>query len=1052
MRLKENTRSRRLNLNRLLISSFLLIEPLFHGIPVSEAKEFKNQTFNTIRYERMGDRVGEIMNKQDFLREGEQKNLNLFWSRAYSEVKSKKLEYLRAKEESNTFKVINEIPFGKEKGFYGYARSKTSKEEQVKIDFLQKKYLQHIVEKINRYMEESDEKRKKLATILGSSLNYGPIGHEQQQYLTILNISAIMTIQGREEDLKIIQELVDKKESINLKEFGFSITDKWIHLDSKKLLSGQLYEALFDQTGKCKLSELQVQGLKRVKIGLWKDGDSLLYQNNDKAALYPDGYLSGNVVPGVKSSKDVYNQILKIINDGRISSSFDAGFNYYTMANKEVGIKYEAIKLYIHDLIRTQIVNYAPLYSQYPDVLRQLPAMMYVFMDEAYNILIKAVSTSQKEDAMSRQLDQAKALAEMFYYMVPMIIDKSNEIMLKSKNNEKYLDNKADYYLFMSSLVQGVFEIMKDGKEKIIGVPQLGAVRLEFKKDQTPLNDYLSGKAVFPSKPNEIRDLANKIINSISGECQVQQIRFNVQLIEKGNQVRAIVKFLPPDNVLLDVQPGKKDNSQIIFYTETIKFSSKVFAGLPGKWKSSKNYSENDKYSLPFNSIMNVHNNNRFEFDLPQISSQEDLNLSGIFKIKGNAFKFLKSFKFETAEIKIKAPESLPISIPFFIKNSINTGSGIGGVPTGFESRFSESVASLINKAWNLQKNADQNPLNLIEVNKLIYDAINQAYKLDPAKVGGDATKKWLEENKDSIKEGKFKTQMPSDLLSSQFGSEISLVNVPKQLKVNQTRSVNALDIYIKKDLYIKTGWIQYDTKYVYASIKDYDNYGNPIFKYDEGTKQEKKILGGIGYHLRVDEKEKVKIEFFGGNKDWTIKSMSEEDKMIFQKFGEHVLHEWEGNKIVGKKLVEIVNLFDEISVTKYDDRWLMQTRTNNISMPLSIPFSWLGINGLPASINWRTVFNIDFIDGSPRTSVNKELGNILDLNVKTNTYAWSIWEYFNGDVLSPKGFGAELRIQGKKSELGVGLSLMPKAGRDTVDFNNIFKNNIPTGHLSIRF
>ncbi|MEM3369870.1 MAG: hypothetical protein QXE90_03420 [Candidatus Micrarchaeia archaeon] len=995
------------------------------------------------------------MNKQNFLQESEQKNLSLLWSKSYNEVtSSKNLEYLRAKEEGNTFKVINEIPFGKEKGFYGYTYSKLPKDEKAKIDLLQKNYLNSIKTNINKYIQESDARWKKLSMVLGSNLAYGPIGHEQQQYLTISNISAIMATQGRDEDLKTLKNLVDKRESINLKDFGFSINDKWIHLDPKKILSGQLEEALFDQNGVCKLSELEIQGLKRVIIGVWKDGDSLLFQNNDRAALYPDGYLSGKVVPGVKSSKDVYDQILKIINNGRISSSFDAGFNYHTMANKEVGIKYEAIKLYIHNLIRTQIVNYAPLYSKYPDVLRQLPAMMYVFMDEAYNTLIKAVSTSQKEDTMSRQLDQSKALAEMFYYMVPMIIEKANKIMVDSKNNEKYLDNKTDYYLFMSYLVQGVFEIIKDGKEKIIGVPQLGAIRLDFKKDQTPLNDYLSGKAVFPSKSNEIRDLANKIINSISGECQVQQIRFNVQLVEKGNQVRAIVKFLPPDNVLLDVQPGNRDNSQIIFYTETIKFSSGMFAGLPGKWKSSKNYNEKDKYNLPFNSIMNVHKNNRFEFDLPQILSQQDLNLSGVFKIKGNEFKFLKPFKFETAEIKIKAPESLPISIPFFIKNNIKTGSGIGGVPPGFESRFSERISSLINQAWDLQKNADQNPINLVEVNKLIYDSIKEAYKLDPAKVGGDATKKWLEDNKDSIREGKFKTQMPNELLSSQFGSELSLVNVPKQLKMDQTRSVNALDIYIKKDLYIKTGWIQYDTKYIFASIKDYDENGNPIFKYTDKSVKSKEFLKGLGYHLKLDEKEKLKIEFFGGGKDWTIKSMSEEDRTILQKFGEHIIHEWEGNKlkVAGRKLIELVNLLDEMTLTKYDDRWLMQGRTNNLSMPLSIPFSWIGIDGLPANLNWRTVFNIDFIDGSPRTSINKELGNILDLNVKTNNYAWSIWEYFNGDVLSPKGFGAELRIQGKKSELGIGLSLMPKPGRDVVDFNNIFKNNIPNGHLSIRF
>ena len=972
--------------------------------------------------------------------------------------------YVALANESQTKRILTNAPFqdlkGSEfKGLVEYSYSRLSPEEKKQVDSLTEKYIlgkDGIQTSINKLRKQLSERQDKTAAIMGPRFSNGPYGHEEQQLVIAANVAISLALERREEDLKQLFTALKGSESYNLKDIGLSINDFYIHFDRNKMLSGLLESAIYDEKGKCKLSELEIHALKRVTWGSFKEGDSLLYQNNDRSSLYSDGYMHG-FIPGVKNEQDVYKELKRIMQAGRVSSSFDAGLNFHRyVANPDIGMQYEAVKVYAHNLILDQIVDQAPRYAKHPDVLRHFPTLALIFQSETYKTLIKSVSISENKADAAKQIQKAKAIAEMFYHLVPLIIEKGDLIRIHGQKLEKYDDNKADYYSFTPYLVRGVFEIMMDGEAIVNGVPNLGAYSLSFNsKKGNPLNDYIEGKKDFPTKPEDIKKLAIKIISAIDGDCAVQQIRIDaiqLRVERKTSSIKPSI-ILSPTRAILDHDANK--SAEIVVAPESTEISTPIFPGVPllsGKMWSTNRLNENEQQSFGvkfdrLNKVVSKPSLNNISYP----SSQTGVKWSTTFFSKG---KYFKPHKFETATIEIPAPETIPISIPYFLKMDIKTGGGIGGVPTGFSTRFNSEIDGMVRNAWSLQQAAESNPKGLIQVNKLLYNAIQKAYDLDPAAVGGNATKVWLDANKDSAENGIFETQLPTALLNSQFGSELSLVNVPNQLKLDETRTVNAFDLYIKKDFYLKTGWVQYDTKSVVGSVKGYDSNGDPIFGYAVVEETDKKAIGGLGYHIKSEGENKLKVEVFGANKDLTVKTMSEEDKTVLEKFGKHVLREWEGSglKVTGKKMLELVNLFDEVSITRYGDRWLMQARTNNLSIPLTVPLSWMGLRGVPANVNWRSVFSADATDGSFRTSINSDFGNILEMNVKTGKYSLAVWEYFNGPVLSPKAIGTELRIKKDSFDLGIGFSLVPKPGETTLNSKNILKNNIPSGHLSIKF
>lgn len=1038
-----------------IFSSLLLIENIYDTNLYAQGKVFKKRMYNSIRVEWMSDRMGPELkkvlpdveiNKRANSMSDVLNNVNSYSKEANIGIKLNLDHYLsgtynKLANEQATLDLFTKSIIYNKKGLIEYINSTLAEKDRAIIGSLMNNYILNrngIKNSIENYIKKVNEKESKTATILGSKFTNGPYGHVKEQLVFTLNLAYALAIAGKEEELKKLYKAVEKKESYNLKDFSLPF-NKHIHLNEEKLLAGLLYSAIFDEKGKCKLSPDEIKKLKDVEFG--KEGKSKLYQNNDKAADYVDGYLSGEVVKGVKSSADVLNELKLILEEGKISSSFDAGLNYADfVSNPKIGFRYEAVKIYAHNLILTQIYNQAPRYSKSGEVLRQFPLLALIFEDAAYKTLIRAVSVSD----MTKQEDQitkAKNYAEVFYYLVPKIIDKANDIMLSGKDKEVYKDNKPDYYLFMPYLVQGVFDTVQDGKEREIGV-NFGAINVTFnKKTVEPLNNYLSTNRSFPSNPEKF---ARDIINSISGDCAVQQVRFKVQLVKKENGISAVIKEIEPNRIIL--------GDKVKINPKSSEISTPIFSGFPGEWTARQDLSKESNLAKELDLISLKDNSSKFSINLQKPISQTSITLNVSFVSGGNN---LKPYNVRTQDFEIPPPEPTPISIPFFLKTEIETGGGIGGVPPGFDTRFNSPIYNLVGEAWSLQQNADKNPKNLMKANQLLYKAISEAYKLDPSKVGGDKTKQWIADNKDSINEGKFKTPLPIDLINSQFGSELSLANVPNQLKLNETRSVNIIDIALKKsDLYIKTGWIQYDTKYIYGQIKDYDENGNPIYEYKEKTDSKKSSLVGLGYNLKLEGEKKLKLEIFGGNKDWTIKTMSEEDRTILQKVGQHIIKEWEGSalKLSGKKIIELVNLFDEVSLTKYNDRWLMQARTNNLSIPLTVPLSWIGIHNVPTNINWRSVFSANVVDGAFKASLNKELSNILELNLKSQRYTWTIWEYFNGNISSPKGIGTELQINGQKMDLGIGISFVPKPGQSTVNLKDLFKENIVNGHLSFRF
>ena len=1059
----------------LSFSSFLLVESLLvpNAFGGTDGKVFKKQTSNSIKVDGMGKSDSMTFKQIEVKRQSRIQSMNQVLDQVdqYANSFGIKLDYDRntyanrgyvaLANEVQTKQTLTAAPFyelsGSElKGLIDYAYSKLSEAEKKKVDSLREKYIlgkDGIQNSVNNLRKQLSERQDKTSTIMGPAFSNGPYGHEEQQLVIAANVAISLALERREDELRQLSDALNGGSSYNLRDIGLSINEFYIHFDRNKLLSGLLESAIYDEKGKAKLSEIEIHALKRVNWGSFKEGDSLLYQNNDKTILHPNGYQDG-FIPGIQTEKDVHRELKRIIQSGRISSSFDAGLNFHRyVANPEIGMQYEAVKIYSHNLILNQIADQAPKYAKHPEVLRHFPTLALIFQHEVYKTLIKSVSISENKVEAAKQIQRAKAISEMFYHLVPLIIEKGDTIRAHGQNREKYEDNKADYYSFTPYLVRGVFEIMMDGKEIVQGVPNLGAYRLFFSPSKgNPLNDYISGKKEFPTKPEEIKKLAVKIISAIDGDCAVQQIRIDavqLRVDKKTNSVKPSI-VLSPTRAIHDRDANK--SAEILVAPESTKFSTPMLAGLIGKWSSTNKLNEKEQriLGIEFDRVGKVVNKPALS-NISYPPSQTGVNWSTVFFTKG---KYFKPHKFETKAIEIPAPESIPISIPYFLRMDIKTGGGIGGVPTGFSTRFNSTIDGLVRQAWSLQQEAESNPKGLIQVNKLLYSAVQKAYDLDPAAVGGNATKVWLNANENAAKNGIFETPLPAELLNSQFGSELSLVNVPNQLKLDETRTVNAFDFYIKKDLYLKTGWVQYDTKSVVGSVKGYDSNGDPVFGYAVVEDSDKKVIGGLGYHIKSEGENKVKLEVFGASKDLTVKTMSEEDKTMLQKFGKHVLREWEGSgfKVAGKKMLELVNLFDEVSITRYGDRWLMQARTNNLSMPLTVPLSWIGLRGVPANVNWRSVFSADATEGSFRTSLSKDFGNILELNVKTGKYSWALWEYFNGPVLSPKAIGTELRIKKNSFDLGVGFSLVPKPGEITLNSKNIFKNNIPSGHLSIKF
>jgi hypothetical protein len=872
-----------------------------------------------------------------------------------------------------------------------------------------KRLIDYISKTVNPVIEKREQEIKsdheKLLSIYGVNLLNGPTGHKLEQF-TIAKISLYSLALRQDEDgIKKLENAIKNKSSINLKELGITAVDFYLHFgDNGELLFDGLKKAAFDEKGNIVWSQEQILKFHLLNIGQWKDEDSTLFQNNDKASQHVDGYLSGQVVNNVKSISDIKRELEKILQSGRLSSSFDAGLNYHNFVSSGLGLKYEAIKEFNTVLILKQLIDITPSYIlKNPKVLPILLNFAIEFQRESYQTLISGVSKADEQ-----QLKRAQSVAILYFNLLPNALGKVDSIVYDGMNLETNNNNKPDYYKFVPFITSQIFEIIqygintKDGT-KIYEVPNLGGIRFSWDKNTNPLKYYFDNKK-FPSDSEKIPDLATKLVNAISGECAVQQLVIESVYLnynKEKNTITAELTYAPSSRIIFDTNA----------VVEPIKttYTTNIINGLPGNWSSTNSLSEEQRaeYRVSISSVGSlVRSKVKYEFPLPS-TFPAGFKFSVEIESKGEA---LKSYIYTTPPIEIPAPEPTPTQIPFTLKTSIETGGGIGGVPTGFDTRYGKDAYDYIISAYKLQKNADQNPENLVSANINLYKAIAAAYNKDPTKVGGDATKRWLEQNKDAINTGNFKTPLPPELLNSDFGSEASLVNVPNQLKLNETRTVNILDFDISKsNFYIKTGYIRYEGYAVYNKLVGYDDNGNPIFK-SEIKKYNREIpLAGLGFKAKVEGKEKLRLELFGGKNDITFQILSMEDKSIIEKVIRFVAKDWEGDleKVGVEKFIEFIGLVDQASITKYNGRWVLTIQTNNASVPLLVPLRWFGIKDVPFSITWETLFNFEIGKHGIEANLDPRVQNILRISNKHANSKWDVILFFDTDPFNPKGVGA---------------------------------------------
>jgi hypothetical protein len=938
-----------------------------------------------------------------------------------------------------------------DKTWLGKVLEGIKKDDSVKAKNI-KRLIDYIDKTVNPVIEKRREEIKseyeKLLSIYGVNLLNGPTGHKIEQF-TIAKISLYaLALRQDEEGIKKLENAIKDKSSINLKELGITSVDFILHFGNNgELLFDGLKKAAFDEKGNVVWSQEQILKFHLLNIGQWKDGDSTLFQNNDKASQFINGYLSGNVVKNVSSISDIKRELEKILESGRLSSSFDAGLNYHKFVSSGLGLEYETIKEFNTVLILKQLIDITPSsILKNPQVLPILLNFAIEFQRESYQTLISGVSTADKE-----QLKRAQSIAILYYNLLPFALEKVDSIIRDGISLEKNKNNKPDYYKFVPFITSKIFEIIqygiKNGTE-VYGVPNLGGIRLSWDKNTNPLKYYFDNKK-FPSDPKDIRALAKTLVDAISGECAVQQLVIEsvyLKYNKENNSITAELTYSPSSRIIYDtnatVDPTKTN------------YTTNIINGFPGNWSTTNNLSEKQRaeYRISISSVASL-KKDMVKKELPLPSTfPAGFKFSVEIESKGEA---LKPYVYTTPPIEIPAPEPIPTQIPFTLKTNIKIGGGIGGVPTGFDTRYGKDAYDYIISAYTLQKNADQNPENLVTANINLYKAIAAAYNKDPTKVGGDATKRWLEQNKDAINTGNFKTSLPSELLNSDFGSEASLVNIPDQLKLNETRTVNILNLEASKsNIYIKVGSIRYDKYAVYNKIAGYDDNGNPIFKSDMKKDKREIPLGGLGYKVQIEGKEKLRLELFGGKDDITFKTLSMEDKSIVNKGINLLFEDWEGNllQVGAEKFVDILNLADQASFRKYKDRWMLQLQTHNLDLPLLVPLGWVGIKNAPVTLTWRSIFNFDTKKDSVIASLNTDAKQILELSKKSNKgLNWSFYEWFNGSPLEPRGLGVNLDII-DKNEVSIGIIAIPNPNNEYLDFNKFWKNNIFSGFVTYKF